>query len=174
MSYIRRLAAGSTTLGGRHFMKEGVYFPHRDCVGMSFESKKKNAASAHLSQLPWGSGTLLQSPVPACNNQRSLSSCPKPSLTGCSLACDEVACVPRASSLVGSRAPPRHFLKMGSHPMTWSARTSQMKARLLGGRVALQLVSPTQLFPPAGSGVTRSMWYVFRKVPSLRSLSTPC
>lgn len=52
LSYIRRLAAGSTTLGGRHFMKEGVYFPHRDCVGMSFESKKKKKECSLCPPLP--------------------------------------------------------------------------------------------------------------------------
>lgn len=72
-------------------MKEGVYFPHKDCGEISLEFKKKKAASAHLSQLLWGSGTLWQSRIPACNNQRSLSSCPKSSLTGCPLACDELS-----------------------------------------------------------------------------------
>lgn len=37
LSYIRLLATDSTTLGGRHFMKEEVYFPHTDCVGISFD-----------------------------------------------------------------------------------------------------------------------------------------
>lgn len=138
LSYIRLLDAGCTTLRGRRFMREREYIFHTETVEMPFEfkkKKKKSAASANLSQLPRGSGTPLQSHVPACNNQRSLSSCPKSSLPGCSLACDEVACDPRASSSAGSRAPPRHFLKAGSHPMTWSA-TSQMEARLGEGRVA--------------------------------------
>lgn len=56
LSYIRRLAAGSTTLGGRHFMKEGVYFPHRDCVGMSFESKKKKKRMQPLPTSPSSRG----------------------------------------------------------------------------------------------------------------------
>lgn len=59
-------------------MKEGVYFLHRDCVEISFElkkkKKKKQSSIAHLSQLLWGSGTLWQSQIPVCNNQRSLSS----------------------------------------------------------------------------------------------------
>lgn len=124
-------------------MKEGVYFPHRDCGEISLELKK-NAASAHLSQLLWGSGILWQSRIPACNNQRSLSSCPKSSLTGCPLACDEL--FPRASSLAGSCAPPGHFLKMGNHPMTWSV-TFQMETRLGEGKVALNSSSPPRNFP---------------------------
>lgn len=149
-------------------MKEGGYFSHRDCVEMSFELKKKNGASAHLSQLLWGSGTRSQSHVPACNNQRSLSSYPKSSLTGCSLACDEVSRVPKASSLAGSHAPPGHFLKMGSHSMTWSG-TSQMEARLGEGRVALHSSSPHPALPPAGGLFIHSMMYVFRKAPFLGS-----
>lgn len=73
-------------------MKEEYIF-HIETVGKYLLNlkKKKKAASAHLSQLLWGSGTLWQSHIPACNNQRSLSSCPKSSLTGCPLACDELS-----------------------------------------------------------------------------------
>lgn len=126
-------------------MNDEVPHFHRDCVEISFELKKKNAASAHLSQLLWGSGTLWLSHIPACNNQRSLSSCPKSSLTGCPLACDGGGPYPQ-SSLAGSCVLPRHLLRMGNYPVTWSA-TVQMEARLGEGKAALNSSPPPRRLP---------------------------
>lgn len=51
----------ATTLRGRHFMKEGVYFLHRDCVEISSEFKKMQ----HLPTSPssYGVQGLSSSPV---------------------------------------------------------------------------------------------------------------